>query len=66
MLKSLRRILPSRVQTVMGHRIPEPRPTWLAAVWVLLVFVLPVFLLGSLVDLVVQLVSGHCTGFWCW
>lgn len=66
MLKSLRRILPPRAQTVLGHRIPEPRPTWLAAVWALLVFVLPVFLLGSLLDLLIQLVSGHCTGFWCW
>lgn len=66
MLKSLRRILPPRVQTVLGHRIAEPRPTWLAAVWVLLVFVLPVFLLGSLLDLIIQLASGLCTGFWCW
>lgn len=66
MLKSLRSIFRRPAQTVMGHRIPEPRPTWLAAFWVLLVLGIPVFLLGSFVDLVVQLATGLCTGIWCW
>lgn len=66
MLKSLRSIFPPRAQTVLGHRIPEPRPTWVAAFWILLVLGVPVFLLGSLVDLALQVATGLCTGFWCW
>lgn len=66
MFKSLRRIVRPGAQTVLGHRIPEPRPTWLAALWVIVLLVLPVFLLGSAIDLLLQLVSGYCTGFWCW
>jgi hypothetical protein len=52
--------------SVMGLRIREPRPTWLAACWVLLYLALPVLLLGTLVDLLIQIVTGYCSGFWCY
>jgi hypothetical protein len=50
----------------MGYRIQEPRPTWLAACWVVLYLMLPVLLLGTLLDLLVQAVTGYCSGFWCY
>ncbi len=53
-------------QAVMGHKIPEPRPTWQAAVGLLLVLGLPVLLLGMVVDGLIQLLTGHCTGLWCY
>jgi hypothetical protein len=52
--------------SVMGYRIQEPRPTWLAACWVVLYLMLPVLLLGMLLDLLVQAVTGYCSGFWCY
>ena len=55
-----------RVDTVMGYRIQEPRPTWLAACWVVLYLALPVLLAGMLVDLLIQVVTGYCSGFWCY
>jgi len=62
-LKSLRK---PPVQTIMGHRIPEPRPTLMALLWVMLYLGLPLVLLGMLVDLLVQTTTGACTGVWCW
>lgn len=53
-------------QTVMGHKIPEPRPTWQAAAWLMLVLGLPVFLLGMVVDGLIQWATGQCTGVWCY
>jgi hypothetical protein len=50
----------------MGLRIQEPRLTWLAACWVVLYLALPVLLLGTLVDLLIQAVTGYCSGFWCY
>lgn len=55
-----------RVERVMGLRIQEPRLTWLAACWVVLYLALPVLLLGTLVDLLIQAVTGYCSGFWCY
>jgi hypothetical protein len=52
--------------TVMGYRIAEPRPTLLAAFWVLLYLLLPVLLIGMLLDLLVQWLTGYCTGLWCY
>jgi hypothetical protein len=53
------------VQTVMGHRLPEPRLTWQAGLWVLVYLGLPLVLLGTLIDLAIQLTTGICTGLWC-
>jgi len=54
------------VDTVMGYRIQEPRPTWLAACWVVLYLALPVLLIGMLIDLLIQVITGYCSGFWCY
>ena len=51
---------------VMGYRIAEPRPTLLAVFWALYYLVLPVLLVGMLLDLVVQWFTGYCTGLWCY
>lgn len=53
------------VQTVMGHRLPEPRLTWQAGLWLLMYLGLPLLLVGTLVDLAIQLATGVCTGLWC-
>jgi hypothetical protein len=55
----------AKIQTVAGHRLPEPRITpmaiWLAFLWV----GLPILAVGGLMDLVMQLAFGICTGLWC-
>lgn len=55
-----------RTEPVMGHHIPEPRLTWQAGCWLMLYLGVPVLLLGTLVDALIQWVTGYCTGFWCW
>jgi hypothetical protein len=55
----------SKTETVMGHRIAEPRPTLWAVFWVLMYLVLPVLAVGMLIDALVQLATGHCVGLWC-
>jgi hypothetical protein len=55
----------SPVQTVMGHRLPEPRLTWQAGMWLVVCLGLPLLLLGTLIDLAIQLTTGICTGLWC-
>jgi hypothetical protein len=67
MMKKLKVLLPGRkTDYVMGYRIAEPRPTLLAACWALIYLGLPVLLLGMLLDLLVQLITGYCTGLWCY
>jgi hypothetical protein len=60
--------LPSRTktQTIDGHRLPEPRLTVFALMWLLVYLALPLMVVGSLIDLVIQQVTGTCTGIWCW
>ena len=55
----------SKVDEVMGQRITEPRPTLWAVFWVMVYLILPVLALGMLIDLLVQWVTGHCVGLWC-
>ena len=50
----------------MGHRIAEPRYTWQAGFWIGMYVLLPLFLLGSLIDGLIQLTTGVCTGLWCY
>lgn len=50
----------------MGHRLPEPRPTLMAAVWGMVYFGLPVLALGLLLDFLVQWATGRCFGLWCY
>jgi hypothetical protein len=54
-----------KLETVMGHRITEPRYTWQAGFWIGVYVLLPLFLLGSLIDVLIQLTTGVCTGLWC-
>ncbi len=55
----------AKIQTVAGHRLPEPRITpmaiWLAFLWI----GIPILAIGGLMDLVMQLAFGICTGLWC-
>lgn len=55
-----------QLETVMGQRIAEPRYTWQAAMWVGIYLLLPLLLLGSLIDVLIQLTTGVCTGLWCY
>ncbi|HBH91223.1 hypothetical protein [Ponticaulis sp.] len=55
----------SKLQTISGETIPEPRIT-LMAVWLIFLWVgLPILVIGGLLDLAVQLIFGVCTGLWC-
>lgn len=55
----------SKLQTISGEAIPEPRIT-LMAVWLVFLWVgLPILVIGGLLDLAVQLIFGVCTGLWC-
>jgi hypothetical protein len=54
------------VQTIMGHRLAEPRPTLMAVMWAMIYLGLPVALIGGLIDVLIQVFTGHCTGWWCW
>ena len=56
----------AKIQTVAGHRLPEPRITpraiWLVFLWV----GLPILAVGGLLDVIAQMVFGVCTGLWCY
>ena len=54
------------VQTIMGHRLAEPRPTLMVVMWAMIYLGLPVALVGGLIDVLIQVFTGHCTGWWCW
>jgi hypothetical protein len=55
----------SKVETISGHRIPEPRITPIA-IWLVFLWVgVPILVIGGLMDLAMQLVFGICTGLWC-
>jgi hypothetical protein len=53
-------------QSVMGHRLPEPRLTAWAAFWAFVYFGLPVLAAGLLLDVLVQWGMGRCVGLWCY
>lgn len=52
-------------QTVMGHRLEEPRLTLWAAFWALIYLGLPVAVVGLVLDGLIQWVTGQCLGLWC-
>ncbi len=64
MLNKLR--LRRQAQTVMGHRLEEPRLTLVCVLWVFVYVGLPLLVFSSLIDLLIQQITGNCTGFWCW
>ncbi|MFZ4471240.1 MAG: hypothetical protein ACOYOX_00640 [Limnohabitans sp.] len=53
-------------ETVMGHRLEEPHLTLWVVFWVFIYLGLPLLLVGSVIDLLIQYATGTCTGFWCW
>ena len=53
-------------QTVMGHRLEEPRPTLWALGWSLVYVGLPVLAVGLVLDAVIGQITGSCAGLWCW
>lgn len=54
-----------KAQSVMGHRITEPRPT-LMAVWLVFLYVgIPLLVVTGLLDLAMQVFFDVCTGLWC-
>jgi hypothetical protein len=53
-------------QTVMGHRIEEPRLTLWAAFWALVCVGLPVAAVGLILDVLIQWATGRCLGLWCY
>jgi hypothetical protein len=55
-----------QAETVMGYRLDEPRPTLMLVLWALIYVGLPLIVVSSLVDLLIQQITGNCTGFWCW
>ena len=63
----LQRLLAKRRdQTVMGHRLEEPRPTLFALMWGLLYIGLPIISIGLLVDILIASAMGRCFGLWCY
>ena len=64
MLNNLR--LRRKEQTVMGYRLEEPRLTLMVVLWALVYIGLPLIAVGSVIDAVVQAVTGQCVGFWGW
>ena len=58
-------MLARKTETVMGHRLPEPRLT-LKAVWLGFLWIgLPLLVITGLMDLAMQVFFGVCTGLWC-
>ena len=53
------------LQTVMGHTLAEPRMTPRAIVLLALYVALPILLIGTALDLLVQWLFGWCVGLWC-
>ena len=50
----------------MGHKLREPRPTWLAGLWAMVYFGLPFLFITMLIDLAIAWFSGTCVGLWCY
>ncbi|MBB33924.1 MAG: hypothetical protein CME88_13565 [Hirschia sp.] len=55
----------TKIQTISGHRLPEPRITLTAIRLAVLWIGLPILILGGVLDLAAQLIFGICTGLWC-
>ena len=54
-----------KAQPILGYDIDKPRIT--AAGWLLVLVYLgvPAMLIGGLIDVLIQLVTGRCVGVWC-
>jgi hypothetical protein len=54
-----------REDSVMGHVLPAPRLTAAGIGLIALAVSLPVLIIGSVLDLLVQWLFGVCVGLWC-
>ena len=54
-----------RPETILGHTLPEPRLTVAGLALLLLAATVPIAIIGSLLDLLVQAMFGVCVGLWC-
>ena len=55
-----------KTDTVLGHKITEPRIT-IGAIWLSLLYVgFPLLIVTGLMDLAMQFFFGLCTGLWCY
>lgn len=54
-----------REDSVMGHILPAPRLTAAGIALLALAVSLPVLIIGSVLDLLVQWLFGVCVGLWC-
>ncbi|MEZ5651142.1 MAG: hypothetical protein R3E87_11405 [Burkholderiaceae bacterium] len=52
-------------QTVFGNAIPEPKMTAYAWWWLFTRVLLPITIVGSLLDFAAQWLFGVCVGLWC-
>jgi succinate-acetate transporter protein len=50
---------------VMGHVIPRARLTAAGFFWIFVYLVVPVIVLGNLIDFMFQYFLGWCIGVWC-
>lgn len=60
----MRPILKAR-SAVMGQVAGKPRPTLAGIGYCLLYLGVPIGIVGSALDLAVQLIFGVCVGLWC-
>lgn len=54
-----------RPESVLGHTLPEPRLTPLGLLLLVLAASIPILVLGSVLDWLVQWLFGTCVGLWC-
>lgn len=54
-----------KAESVLGHTLPEPRLTPIGIVLLVMAASVPVLVLGSVLDLLVQSLFGICVGLWC-
>ncbi len=50
---------------ILGHDLPKPRLTAAGLLWCMVYLGLPVLLVGTLLDVLVQWWLGGCVGLWC-
>ena len=58
-------MLRKKPEEVLGHTLPEPRLTPVGVLLLVAWISVPVLLVGSVLDLVVQALFGVCVGLWC-
>ena len=52
-------------QPVLGYDINKPKITKAGWILILIYLALPAMALGAVMDLLIQIMTGHCVGVWC-